>query len=159
MNATDQQKMNRPPVPHDLLRTKLPFPATQLLPHGEPFALIDYIVEEWDFGGKTTSVVHPDHPLAGADGVTGAETFIEYAAQTAAVLDAFQRQDNSFEGLLVEASDSKYTAIPRVGDKIDVTINVQYDLGKWRGIVYEASINGKLAAEGFVKIFISNYKE
>ena len=99
MNAQDQQKLNRPPVPHDLLRTKLPFPAAELLPHGEPFALIDMIVEEWDFGGKTTSVVHPDHPLAAADGSVGIETYIEYGAQTAAVLDAFQRQDKSFDGL------------------------------------------------------------
>ena len=159
MTAPEQPKPNRPPIPHDLLRTKRPFPASELLPHGKPFALIDFIAEEWDMGGRTTSVVHPDHPLAGADGLTGAETFVEYAAQSAAALDAFQRQDNSFEGLLVEVSDSKYTAIPRVGDTIDVTINVQYDLGKWRGIAYEASINGKRVAEGMFKLCILNYKE
>ena len=159
MNAQDQQKLNRPPVPHDLLRTKLPFPAAQLLPHGEPFALIDMIVEEWDFGGKTTSVVHPDHPLAAADGSVGIETYIEYGAQTAAVLDAFQRQDKSFDGLLVEVADSRYSIIPHVGDTIEVVINVQYDLGKWRGIDYQASVNGKPAAEGFLKILITNYKE
>ena len=159
MNAQDQQKTNRPPVPHDLLRTKLPFPAAQLLPHGEPFALIDFIVEEWDLGGRTTSVVHPDHPLAGADGVTGAETFIEYAAQTAAVLDAFQRQDKSFGGLLVEVVDSEYTSVPHVGDTVDVVINVQYDLGKWRGIGYEAFLNGTPAAKGTLKLFLTNYDE
>ena len=159
MNAQDQQKMNRPPVPHDFLRTKLPFPAAQLLPHGEPFALIDFIVEEWDFGGRTRSVVHPEHPLAAADGSVGIETYIEYGAQTAAALDAFQRRDKSFEGLLVEVADSKYSIIPHVGDTIDVVINVQYDLGKWRGILYQASVNGKPAAEGFLKILILNYKE
>ena len=159
MNAQDQQKMNRPPVPHDLLRTKLPFPAARLLPHGEPFALIDFIVEEWDFGGRTRSVVHPDNPLAAADGSTGAETFIEYGAQTAAALDAFQRRDKSFDRLLVEVADSKFSIIPHVGDTIDMVINVQYDLGKWRGIAYQASVNGKPAAEGFLKILITNYKE
>ena len=148
-----------PPERHAELRAKLPFPAAAMLPHGEPFALIDTIVEEWDLGGKTSSVVHPDHPLAGADGATGAETFIEYAAQTAAVLDAYQRQDKSFGGLLVEVVDSDYTAIPHVGDTVDVIINVQYDLGKWRGIGYEAFLNGTPAAKGTLKLFLTNYEE
>ena len=161
MTESETPKSNRPmPVlDHEALRAKLPFPAAGLLPHGEPFALIDTIVEEWDMGGKTSSVVHPDHPLAGADGVTGAETFIEYGAQTAAALDAFQRRDKSFDGLLVEVADSKFSIIPHVGDTIDMVINVQYDLGKWRGILYQASVNGKPAAEGFLKILITNYKE
>jgi predicted hotdog family 3-hydroxylacyl-ACP dehydratase len=141
---------------HAELRAKLPFPAADLLPHGEPFALIDTIVEEWDLGGKTTSVVHPDNPLAAADGSTGAETLIEYAAQTCAALDAFQRGDKSFGGLLVEVVDSQYTAVPHVGDTVEVVINVQYDLGKWRGIGYEASVNGKHAAKGTLKLFIIN---
>jgi len=110
-------------------------------------------------GGKTSSVVHPDHPLAAADGSTGAETFIEYAAQTAAVLDAYQRQDKSFGGLLVEVVDSEYTDVPHVGDTVDVVINVQYDLGKWRGIGYEAFLNGKPAAKGTLKLFITNFEE
>ena len=161
MTESETPKSNRPmPVlDHEALRAKLPFPAAGLLPHGEPFALIDTIVEEWDMGGKTSSVVHPDHPLAGADGLTGAETFIEYGAQTAAVLDAYQRQDKSFGGLLVEVVDSEYTAIPRVGDTTDVIINVQYDLGKWRGIGYEAFLNGKPAAKGTLKLFLTNYEE
>jgi len=161
MTESETPKSNRPmPVlDHEALRAKLPFPAAGLLPHGEPFALIDTIVEEWDMGGKTSSVVHPDHPLAGADGLTGAETFIEYGAQTAAVLDAYQRQDKSFGGLLVEVVDSEYTAIPRVGDTMDVIINVQYDLGKWRGIGYEAFLNGKPAAKGTLKLFLTNYEE
>ena len=75
------------------------------------------------------------------------------------MLDAFQRQDKSFDGLLVEVADSKYSIIPHVGDTIEVVINVQYDLGKWRGIDYQASVNGKPAAEGFLKILITNYKE
>lgn len=159
MATQNQPNPSRPPIPHDLLRTKLPFPAAKLLPHGEPFALIDMIVEEWDMGGRTRSVVHPEHPLAAADGSTGAETFVEYGAQAAAALDAFQRRDKSFDGLLVEVADSKFSIIPRVGDTIDMVINVQYDLGKWRGIAYQASVNGKPAAEGFLKILITNYKE
>ena len=161
MTESETPKSNRPmPIlDHEALRANLPYPAAGLLPHGEPFALIDTIVEEWDMGGKTSSVVHPDHPLAGADGVTGAETFIEYGAQTAAVLDAYQRQDKSFGGLLVEVVDSEYTAIPRVGDTVDVIINVQYDLGKWRGIGYEAFLNGKPAAKGTLKLFLTNYEE
>jgi len=161
MTESETPKSNRPmPVlDHEALRANLPCPAAGLLPHGEPFALIDTIVEEWDMGGKTSSVVHPDHPLAGADGLTGAETFIEYGAQTAAVLDAYQRQDKSFGGLLVEVVDSEYTAIPRVGDTLDVIINVQYDLGKWRGIGYEAFLNGKPAAKGTLKLFLTNYEE
>ena len=159
MATSNQPNPSRPPIPHDLLRTRLPFPAKKLLPHGEPFALIDMIVEEWDMGGRTRSVLHPDHPLAAADGSVGVETYIEYGAQTAAVLDAFQRQDKSFDGLLVEVADSRYSIIPHVGDTIDVVINVQYDLGKWRGIDYQASVNGKPAAKGFLKILITNYKE
>ena len=159
MAESETPKSNKPVLNHEELRARLPFPAAGLLPHGEPFALIDTIVEEWDQGGKTSSVVHPDHPLAAADGSTGAETFIEYAAQSAAVLDAYQRQDKSFGGLLVEVVDSEYSAIPPVGDTVDVVINVQYDLGKWRGIAYQASVNGKPAAEGFLKILITNYKE
>ena len=104
-------------------------------------------------------MVHPDHPLAAADGSTGAETFIEYAAQSAAVLDAYQRQDKSFGGLLVEVVDSEYTAVPHVGDTMDVIINVQYDLGKWRGIGYEAFLNGQPAAKGTLKLFLTNYEE
>ncbi len=104
-------------------------------------------------------MVHPDHPLAAADGSTGAETFVEYAAQTAAVLDAYQRQDKSFGGLLVEVVDSEYSAIPHVGDTVDVVINVQYDLGKWRGIGYEAFLNGTPAAKGTLKLFLTNYEE
>ena len=88
MAESETPKNNKPVLNHEELRARLPYPAVGLLPHGEPFALIDTIVDEWDQGGKTSSVVHPDHPLAGADGATGAETFIEYAAQTAAVLDA-----------------------------------------------------------------------
>ena len=159
MTESETPKSNKPLLNHDELRAKLPCPAAGLLPHGEPFALIDTIVEEWDQGGKTTSVVHPDHPLAAADGSTGAETFIEYAAQTAAVLDAFQRHDKSFGGLLVEVVDSEYTAIPHVGDTMDVIINVQYDLGKWRGIGYEAFLNGTPAAKGTLKLFLTNYEE
>ena len=159
MATPNQQTPSKPPIPHDELRKKLPFPASELLPHGQPFALIDQIVEEWDLGGRTTSVVHPDHPLAAADGSTGAETFIEYGAQTAAALDAYQRQDKSFGGLLVEVTESSYTAIPHVGDTIDVVINVQYDLGKWRGIAYQASVNGKPAAKGVLKLYITDYKE
>ena len=159
MTEPASQKPSRPPIPHDELLKKLPFPASGLLPHGEPFALIDLIVEEWDMGGRTSSVVHPDNPLAAADGSTGAETFIEYAAQSAAALDAFQRQEKSFGGLLVEVVDSEYTDVPHVGDKVDVTINVQYDLGKWRGIGYEASVNGKPAAKGTLKLFLTNYEE
>ena len=158
MSESETPKTNRPQpiLNHEELRAKLPYPAAGLLPHGEPFALIDTIVDEWDMGGKTSSVVHPDHPLAAADGSTGAETFVEYAAQTAAVLDAYQRQDKSFGGLLVEVVDSEYSAIPHVGDTVDVIINVQYDLGKWRGIGYEASVNGKHAAKGTLKLFIIN---
>ena len=73
---------------------------------------------------------------------------VDDAAQTAAVLDAYQRQDKSFGGLLVEVVDSEYSAIPHVGDTVDVIINVQYDLGKWRGIGYEAFLNGTPAAKG-----------
>ena len=156
MAESDNPKSNKPVLNHEELRAKLPYPAAGLLPHGEPFALIDTIVDEWDQGGKTSSVVHPDHPLAAADGSTGAETFVEYAAQTAAVLDAYQRQDKSFGGLLVEVVDSEYSAIPHVGDTVDVVINVQYDLGKWRGIAYQASVNDKPAGEGFLKLFIIN---
>ena len=149
-------KSEKPPIPHDELRKKLPFPASGLLPHGEPFALVDTILEEWDQGGITSSVVHPDHPLLAADGTVGAETLIEYAAQSCAALDAFQRQDKSFGGLLVEVVDSKYTMLPRVGDTVKVTINVQYDLGKWRGIAYQTTVNGKPAAEGSLKLCIIN---
>ena len=159
MTESETPKTNKPPLDHDALRAKLPCPAAGLLPHGEPFALIDTIVEEWDMGGKTSSVVHPDHPLAAANGSTGAETFIEYAAQTAAVLDAVQRNDKSFGGLLVEVVDSEYSAIPHVGDTVDVIINVQYDLGKWRGIGYEAFLNGTPAAKGTLKLFLTNYAE
>ena len=159
MAESETPKNNKPLLDHEALRARLPYPAAGLLPHGEPFALIDTIVEEWDLGGKTSSVVHPDHPLAAADGSTGAETFIEYAAQTAAVLDAYQRQDKSFGGLLVEVVDSEYTAIPHVGDTVDVIINVQYDLGKWRGIGYEAFLNGTPAAKGTLKLFLTNYEE
>ena len=159
MAESETSKNNKPILDHEALRARLPYPAAGLLPHGEPFALIDTIVEEWDLGGKTSSVVHPDHPLAAADGSTGAETFIEYAAQTAAVLDAYQRQDKSFGGLLVEVVDSEYSAIPHVGDTVDVVINVQYDLGKWRGIGYEAFLNGKPAAKGTLKLFLTNYEE
>jgi len=159
MTESETPKSNKPVLDHEALRAKLPYPAAGLLPHGEPFALIDTIVDEWDQGGKTSSVVHPDHPLAGADGATGAETFIEYAAQTAAVLDAFQRQDKSFGGLLVEVVDSEYTDVPHVGDTVDLIINVQYDLGKWRGIGYEAFLNGKHAAKGTLKLFLTNYEE
>ena len=159
MTESETPKSNKPVLNHEELRAMLPYPAAGLLPHGEPFALIDTIVEEWDQGGKTSSVVHPDHPLAGADGATGAETFIEYAAQTAAVLDAYQRQDKSFGGLLVEVVDSEYSAIPHVGDTVDVVINVQYDLGKWRGIGYEAFLNGTPAAKGTLKLFLTNYEE
>ena len=154
MTETSTPKSGKPPINHDELRKKLPFPAKGLLPHGEPFALIDTIVEEWDQGGRTSSVVHPDNPLAAADGSTGAETLIEYAAQACAALDAFQRQDKSFGGLLVEVVDSKYSVIPHVGDTVEVTISVQYDLGKWRGIAYQVSVNGKPAAEGMLKLFI-----
>ena len=159
MTESETPKSNKPVLDHEALRSKLPYPAAGLLPHGEPFALIDTIVEEWDQGGKTSSVVHPDHPLAAADGSTGAETFIEYAAQTAAVLDAFQRQDKSFGGLLVEVVDSEYTDVPHVGDTVDIVINVQYDLGKWRGIGYEAFLNGTPAAKGTLKLFLTNYEE
>ncbi len=159
MVESETSKKNKPVLNHEELRAKLPYPAAGLLPHGEPFALIDTIVEEWDLGGKTSSVVHPDHPLAAADGSTGAETFIEYAAQTAAVLDAYQRQDKSFGGLLVEVVDSEYSAIPHVGDTVDIIINVQYDLGKWRGIGYEAFLNGAPAAKGTLKLFLTNYEE
>lgn len=159
MAESDNPKSNKPVLNHEELRAKLPYPAAGLLPHGEPFALIDTIVDEWDQGGKTSSVVHPDHPLAAADGSTGAETFVEYAAQTAAVLDAYQRQDKSFGGLLVEVVDSEYSAIPHVGDTVDVVINVQYDLGKWRGIGYEAFLNGTPAAKGTLKLFLTNYEE
>ena len=159
MAESETPKSNKPVLNHEELRARLPYPAAGLLPHGEPFALIDTIVEEWDQGGKTSSVVHPDHPLAAANGSTGAETFIEYAAQTAAVLDAYQRQDKSFGGLLVEVVDSEYSAIPHVGDTVDVVINVQYDLGKWRGIGYEAFLNGAPAAKGTLKLFLTNYEE
>ena len=159
MAESETPKNNKPVLNHEELRARLPYPAAGLLPHGEPFALIDTIVDEWDQGGKTSSVVHPDHPLAAADGSTGAETFIEYAAQTAAVLDAYQRQDKSFGGLLVEVVDSEYSAIPHVGDTVDVVINVQYDLGKWRGIGYEAFLNGKPAAKGTPKLFLTNDEE
>ena len=159
MAESETPKTNKPILDHEALRARLPYPAAGLLPHGEPFALIDTIVEEWDQGGKTSSVVHPDHPLAAADGSTGAETFIEYAAQTAAVLDAYQRQDKSFGGLLVEVVDSEYSAIPHVGDTVDIIINVQYDLGKWRGIGYEAFLNGTPAAKGTLKLFLTNYEE
>ena len=159
MTESETPKSDKPILDHEALRAKLPYPVSGLLPHGEPFALIDTIVDEWDMGGKTSSVVHPDHPLAGADGATGAETFIEYAAQTAAVRDAFQRQDKSFGGLLVEVVDSEYTDVPHVGDTMDVVINVQYDLGKWRGIGYEAFLNGKPAAKGTLKLFLTNYEK
>lgn len=159
MAESETPKNNKPVLDHEALRARLPYPAAGLLPHGEPFALIDTIVEEWDQGGKTSSVVHPDHPLAAADGSTGAETFIEYAAQSAAVLDAYQRQDKSFGGLLVEVVDSEYSSIPHVGDTVDVVINVQYDLGKWRGIGYEAFLNGTPAAKGTLKLFLTNYEE
>ena len=159
MTESETPKANKPPLNHDELRAKLPFSVAGLLPHGEPFALIDKIVDEWDMGGKTSSVVHPDNPLAAADGSTGAETFIEYAAQTAAVLDAFQCNDKSFGGLPVEVVDSEYSAIPHVGDTVDVVINVQYDLGKWRGIGYEAFLNGAPAAKGTLKLFLTNYEE
>ena len=159
MAESETPKSNTPVLNHEELRAKLPYSAAGLVPHGEPFALIDTIVEEWDQGGKTSSVVHPDHPLAAADGSTGAETFIEYAAQSAAVLDAYQRQDKSFGGLLVEVVDSEYTAIPHVGDTVDVIINVQYDLGKWRGIGYEAFLNGSPAGKGTLKLFLTNYEE
>ena len=159
MAESETPKANKPVLNHEELRAKLPYPAAGLLPHGEPFALIDTIVDEWDMGGKTSSVVHPDHPLAAVDGSTGAETFVEYAAQTAAVLDAYQRQDKSFGGLLVEVVDSEYSAIPHVGATVDVVINVQYDLGKWRGIGYEAFLNGTPAAKGTLKLFLTNYEE
>ena len=31
--------------------------------------------------------------------------------------------------------------------------------GKWRGIAYEASVNGKPAAKGTLKLFLTNYEE
>ena len=159
MAESETPKTNKPVLNHEELRARLPYPAAGLLPHGEPFALIDTIVDEWDQGGKTSSVVHPDNPLAAADGSTGAETLIEYAAQTCAALDAFQRGDKSFGGLLVEVVDSQYTAVPHVGDTVEVVINVQYDLGKWRGIGYEAFLNGTPAAKGTLKLFLTNYEE
>ena len=44
MTDPNAPKPQKPPIPHDELRKKLPFPASGLLPHGEPFALIDTIV-------------------------------------------------------------------------------------------------------------------
>ena len=132
----------------------LPFSSKGALPHGGPMLIVDELLE---IGERTTisrSIVREDNPFRHADGTLGREILVEYAAQTAALMDSMEHDGKVSPGMLVEVQKFNISGTPRVEDEIRVYLKKEYDFNIWHGVSIRIEINGTEVAEGELKLCI-----
>ena len=123
-----------------------------MLPHDGAMLFVDDLVKLGERQGITESVVRGDNPFLKKDGTLAREALIEYAAQTAALLDSQEKDGRVSPGLLIEVKDFSFAATEiKAGDRIVVDLKKEFDMDIWHGISVRITANGAFAAQGELK--------
>lgn len=133
----------------------LPCTSENMLPHARPMLLVDKLLSIGEKRAVTESVVRKDNPFAdAASGFLAREAFVEYGAQTAALMDSFEKDGRVSPGLLIEVQNFRVTGDAKVGDRIVVRLKKEFDMDIWHGVSVQIEVNGKAAAQGELKLCI-----
>lgn len=137
----------------DRIRT-LPTPVKDLLPHGGAMAFVEELLEAGEKTGVTRSVVRDSNPFLNRSGSLRREALVEYAAQSAAVLNSFELDGKIPDGLLIEIVNFRLFRTPSLGDEITVSLKKDFEMDIWHGIHFRISVNGRSCAEGGLKLCV-----
>lgn len=132
----------------------LPISSKGMLPHDGRMLIVDELLEVGEKSSVSRSVVREDNPFLDQTGTAGREILVEYAAQTAALMDSLEHDGKVSPGMLVEVQKFHISRPPRAGDEILVYLKKEYDLDIWHGISVHIHINGEEVAEGELKLCI-----
>lgn len=132
----------------------LPISSKGMLPHDGPMLFVDELLEVGEKSSVSRSVIRKDNPFLHADGTAGREVLVEYAAQTAALMDSLEHDGKVSPGMLVEVQKFNINGAAKVGDEIRVYLKKEYDLDIWHGVSVRIHVNGTEIAEGQLKLCI-----
>ena len=132
----------------------LPISSKGMLPHDGPMLLVDELLSIGEKSSVTRSVVRADNPFLKGNDTAGREILVEYAAQTAALMDSMEHDGKVSPGFLVEVQKFNITQTPKVGDEIIVRMKKEFDLDVWHGISVVIEVNGVRCADGELKLCI-----
>ena len=77
-----------------------------------------------------------------------------HAAQTAALMDSFEKDGRVSPGLLIEVQKFQISGDAKIDDRITVHLKKEFDMDIWHGVSVQIEVNGKSAAQGELKLCI-----
>ena len=123
-----------------------PFPR---LPHAAPFLLLDRVLEIGDRMGVFLKHVAASDPCVAADGTLPAAFLLEALAQGGGALLSALKDDNTPQpGYLAAVDDFHVLAPVRVGDTVQIEVEVLRHFQAATQIRGRALVDGTLCAEG-----------
>ena len=135
----------------------LPCTSDNMLPHARPMLFVDRLLKIGEKQAVTESVVRESNPFVDkASGRLAREAFVEYAAQTAALMDSFEKDGRVSPGLLIEVQNFQTSRDAKVNDRITVRLKKEFDMDIWHGVSVQIEVNGEFAAQGELKLCIFN---
>lgn len=133
-----------------------PLEAPGLLPHAGPMCCIDRLLASDTASALAEVVLEEGHSLL--DGETLVPCgFVELAAQTAGAMQGFDRKRLHLPpqfGYLAGAQDFAVHGTARVGDRLEIAVQLEAELGGVRLITAEIRGAGGVLATGRLKVYV-----
>ena len=129
-----------------------------LIPQREPFIMVDAIETSDDTHAVTVLAVRPDNYFMLPDGTISETGVIEHIAQSCSALMGCvalsQNVENPPVGLIGEIKRFESKRRPRVGEKIETTVEFGFVFGNATIATGESRIGEEVIAKAQLKIFV-----
>lgn len=135
----------------------LPCDARSLLPHGEPMAMIDAILQSGE-ESLLEAAIRPGNRFLNEAGEFDRGAVPELAAQAAAAAEAFRRDGEIVPGMLVGIARAEYHGAIKAGDVLTIGIRETAVLDEWHMIRYRVTrkADRTVLAEGELKLCVTS---
>ncbi len=132
--------------------------ATELIPQREPFVLVDKIVEHDEISTKTQFIIKDGHILC-RNGLLIESGLVENMAQSAAAGAGYKFMSEGKEiplGFIGSVDKLKIYFLPESGKKLETEIKIEHKVMNITLVSCKVEVDGQLAAQCRMKIFIVN---
>lgn len=135
---------------------RLPLPCIDLLPHRAPLLLAGELLEREPGRARLRAVVGEDNPFVDAAGRLDGAAVIELAAQATAALKGYEarlRGEPVKIGYLVGIRDFELGPPARVGDELDLAVQVDFAMEQAALVYGEVRRGAEVIGAGTIKIW------
>ena len=126
----------------------LPSDSRPRLPHAAPFLLLDRTVDVEERRGMFTKLVAASDPLVAPDGTLPAVFVLEALAQAGGALLNALAQEGFTPGYLAGVDDFRVHRAVRIGDALDVEVEIVRHAGGATMLRGRASVGDQVVAAG-----------